>query len=185
MSSAISFGVFCRLAPSTSEIMRSRNVLPGSDVMRTTILSESTLVPPVTALRSPPLSRMTGADSPVIADSSTAAMPSMTSPSPGMISPASTTTTSPRRSSEADDDPDAAAGVDHVGNRVGLHRAQRVGLRLAPTLRHRLGEVGEQHREPQPRRDRPDEAPHRRAPPNVAQRRRSTSRRRCRSRPRT
>jgi len=34
-------------------------------------------VPPVTAERSPPLSRMTGADSPVIADSSTEAMPSM------------------------------------------------------------------------------------------------------------
>ena len=36
---------------------------------------------------------MTGADSPVIADSSTLAMPSMTSPSPGMVSPATTTTT--------------------------------------------------------------------------------------------
>ena len=55
--------------------------------MRTTMRSESTLVPPVTAERSPPLSRMTGADSPVIADSSTDAMPSMTSPSPGISSP--------------------------------------------------------------------------------------------------
>ena len=51
--------------------MRSRNVSPGFAVMRTTIVSESTRVPPVTALRSPPASRMTGADSPVIADSST------------------------------------------------------------------------------------------------------------------
>src|SRR6185312_1169216 len=50
---------------------------------------------PVTALRSPPDSRMTGADSPVMADSSTEATPSTTSPSPGMISPASTTTKSP------------------------------------------------------------------------------------------
>ena len=58
-------------------------------------------MPPVTALRSPPDSRMTGADSPVIADSSTEAMPSITVPSPGMTSPASTTTTSPRRSSAA------------------------------------------------------------------------------------
>ena len=33
---------------------------PGSTVMRTTMRSESTLVPPVTAERSPPLSRMTG-----------------------------------------------------------------------------------------------------------------------------
>jgi hypothetical protein len=97
MSSAISFGVFCLLAPSTSAIIRSRNVLPGSEVICTTMRSESTFVPPVTALRSPPLSRMTGADSPVIADSSTDAMPSITSPSPGIVSPAVTTTTSPLR----------------------------------------------------------------------------------------
>jgi len=45
--------------------------------------SESTLVPPVTAERSPPDSRMTGADSPVIADSSTEATPSVISPSEG------------------------------------------------------------------------------------------------------
>ena len=38
---------------------------------------------------------MTGADSPVIADSSTEAMPSMISPSEGMTSPASQTTRSP------------------------------------------------------------------------------------------
>ena len=73
--------------------MRSRKLSPGFEVICTLIWSESTLVPPVTALRSPPLSRMTGADSPVMADSSTAAMPSMTSPSPGMISPAETITT--------------------------------------------------------------------------------------------
>ena len=58
-------------------------------------------MPPVTAERSPPASRITGADSPVIADSSTEPTPSITSPSAGMISPASTTTTSPRRSSAA------------------------------------------------------------------------------------
>ena len=99
--SAISLGVFWRSAPSTSAIMRSRNVSPGFEVICTLIWSESTRVPPVTALRSPPLSRMTGADSPVIADSSTEAMPSMTSPSPGMVSPAETTTTSPLRRSLA------------------------------------------------------------------------------------
>jgi hypothetical protein len=92
MFSAISFGVFCRLAPSTRAIIRSMKVSPGLDVIRTTIRSDSTRVPPVTAERSPPDSRMTGADSPVIADSSTEATPSTTSPSPGMISPASTTT---------------------------------------------------------------------------------------------
>ena len=111
MSSAISFGVFWRSAPSTSAIMRSRKVSPGSEVMRTTIWSESTRVPPVTALRSPPLSRMTGADSPVIADSSTEAMPSMTSPSPGMTSPAATTTMSPLRSSAGRDLLDRAVGM--------------------------------------------------------------------------
>ena len=92
--SAISFGVFCRFAPSTSAIIRSRNVSPGRAVIRTTISSERTRVPPVTADRSPPASRMTGADSPVIADSSTDAMPLMISPSEGIISPAVTITTS-------------------------------------------------------------------------------------------
>ena len=91
MLSAISLGVFCREAPSTRAIMRSRNVSPGRAVMRTTIWSDSTRVPPVTAERSPPDSRITGADSPVMADSSTLAMPSMISPSPGIISPADTT----------------------------------------------------------------------------------------------
>ena len=95
MFSASSFGVFCRCAPSTRAIIRSMKVSPGLEVIFTTIRSDSTLVPPVTADRSPPDSRMTGADSPVIADSSTEATPSTTSPSPGMISPASTTTWSP------------------------------------------------------------------------------------------
>ena len=102
MLSAISFGVFCRSAPSTSAIMRSRNEEPGADVMRTTIQSEITVVPPVTAERSPPDSRITGADSPVTAASLTEAMPSMTSPSPGMMSPASTRTMSPGRRSSAE-----------------------------------------------------------------------------------
>ena len=34
MFSAISFGVFCRSAPSTSAIILSRNVSPGFEVMR-------------------------------------------------------------------------------------------------------------------------------------------------------
>ena len=93
--SAISFGVRCRMAPSTSAIIRSRNESPLDAVMRTTMRSESTSVPPVTPERSPPASRMTGADSPVIDDSSTEAMPSIISPSPGMTCPVSTTTRSP------------------------------------------------------------------------------------------
>src|SRR6266508_4060302 len=95
MLSAISFGVFCRSAPSTSAIIRSRKVSPGRAVIRTTISSDRTRVPPVTAQRSPPDSRMTGADSPVMADSSTLAMPSTTSPSLGITSPAVTTHSSP------------------------------------------------------------------------------------------
>ena len=98
MPSAISLGVFWRDAPSTSAIMRSMNVSPGLAVIFTTIRSLSTVVPPVTAHRSPPASRITGADSPVIADSSTVATPSTMSPSPGMTSPASTTTRSPSTS---------------------------------------------------------------------------------------
>src|ERR1035437_7981448 len=94
MSSAISFGVFWRSAPSTRRIIRSRKVCPCSDVIWTTMRSESTVVPPVTAERSPPASRMTGADSPVMAHSLTDAMPSTTVPSPGIISFTSTTTRS-------------------------------------------------------------------------------------------
>jgi hypothetical protein len=78
--------------------MRSRKVSPGLVVTRTISQSESTRVPPVTALRSPPLSRITGALSPVIALSSTDATPSSTSPSLGITSPASTNTRSPLRS---------------------------------------------------------------------------------------
>lgn len=102
MVSATSFGVFCRSAPSTSAIMRSRKEEPGAAVIRTTIQSERTVVPPVTPERSPPASRITGADSPVTAASFTEAMPSTISPSPGTRSPASTSTWSPTSSSRAD-----------------------------------------------------------------------------------
>ena len=101
IESASSFGVFWRSAPSTSAIMRSMKVEPGAAVILTLMASESTVVPPVTAERSPPASRMTGADSPVIADSLTEATPSRISPSPGMMSPASTSTTSFSRRSSA------------------------------------------------------------------------------------
>ena len=110
-------------------------------------------MPPVTAERSPPDSRITGADSPVIADSSTEPTPSITSPSAGIISPASTITTSPRWSSGAGTlRPSRSRGV---GRRA--RRAQRVRLRLAAALGDRLGEVREQHRQPEPDRDHADE----------------------------
>ena len=92
---AISFGVFCLDAPSTKAIILSRKDCPGSDVISILIQSDTTSVPPVTLAKSPPLSLVTGADSPVIADSSILAIPSIISPSPGMISPAFTSTISP------------------------------------------------------------------------------------------
>ncbi len=154
MFSAISFGVFCRSAPSTSAIMRSRNVSPGLAVMRTTIWSDSTRVPPVTAERSPPDSRITGADSPVMADSSTDGDALDDVAVAGITSPATTTHTSPTSSCArrhlARCVPSGRRTLAIV-SAAGL--AQRVGLRLAAPFGHRLGEVGEQHREPQQQRD--------------------------------
>ena len=72
MLSAISFGVFWRLgALDERDHAVEEASRPGCAVTRTTIWSERTRVPPVTAERSPPDSRITGADSPVMADSST------------------------------------------------------------------------------------------------------------------
>ena len=59
------------------------------------IQSETTVVPPVTEAKSPPFSFVTGADPPVIADSSMLAIPSVISPSLGINSPALTKTISP------------------------------------------------------------------------------------------
>ena len=120
--------------------------------MRTTISSDSTRVPPVTAERSPPDSRITGADSPVIADSSTVAMPSTTSPSLGITSPAVDDALVADVERGARDLLDRAVGAPAVGDGLGPRLAQRGGLRLAAAFGHRLGEVGEQHREPQERR---------------------------------
>ena len=147
--SAISFGVFWRCAPSTSAIMRSRKPWPFSVVTRMTMRSLRTRVPPVTALRSPPLSRMTGADSPVMADSSTLAMPSITSPSAGNDV-----------AGFADDqvallqvrggDFLFTAVAQAAGDGVLARFAQAVGLGLAAALGDGFGEVGEQDGEPEP-----------------------------------
>ena len=51
MLRAISLGVFWRPDPSTSAIMRSTKDWPGFEVILTTMRSESTFVPPVTAER--------------------------------------------------------------------------------------------------------------------------------------
>ncbi|CFM24386.1 Uncharacterised protein [Bordetella pertussis] len=98
MVSASSLGVFWRRALSTMAIMRSRKLSPGSAAMRTKIQSDRTRVPPVTEQKSLPAARITGADSPVMALLSTEAMPAITCPSPGTVSPASIRTTSSLRS---------------------------------------------------------------------------------------
>ena len=130
--------------------------------MWTTIQSEITVVPPVTAERSPPDSRMTGADSPVIAASLTEAMPSITSPSPGMMSPASTSTKSPARRSSAETALIALALLSDRESFLAFvsyaAAAQGIRLRLAAAFRHRFGEIGEQHGEPQPEDDLEGEA---------------------------
>ena len=151
MVSAISLGVFCRRAPSTNAIILSRKPEPLSAVTRMTMRSLSTRVPPVTALRSPPLSRITGADSPVIAASSTLAIPSTTSPSAGMMSLASHTMRSPF----------CSAGAGTFSSRPLRRRRAIVSLRA----RRRLAacalprpsatasaKIGKKHREPEPDR---------------------------------
>ena len=141
--------------------MRSMNVEPGAAVIRTLMRSDSTVVPPVTAERSPPASRMTGADSPVIADSLTEAKPSMISPSLGMMSPGFDQHDVADAQVERVDALINVAerlGVDEaLGAQVAARLAQEFRLRLAATLRDRLGEIGEQHREPQPESDLPGE----------------------------
>src|SRR5437899_3355177 len=150
MLRAISLGVFWRDAPSTNEIIRSRKLSPGFELTRTTMRSDSTRVPPVTDDRSPPDSRMTGAD--FAGDGRFV-----------------------DRGDALDDlavTGDQLAGVDDAAvaqleqaRRRLLHRAvgladeghglrpglaQRVGLGLAPAVGHRLGEVGEHHPDPHP-----------------------------------
>ena len=140
--------------------MRSRKVSPGFWVISMTMRSLRARVPPVTALRSPPASRMTGADSPVIADSSTLAMPSTIVPSLGITSPASQTTMSPLRRSGAGTGVLVAAdpALQLAGDRLGARPAQGLRLRLAAPFGDGLGEVREEHGEPQPERDLSDEA---------------------------
>ena len=96
--SEVSLGVGLRSAPSTMRIMRSTKPPPLAMLGRTTSQSERTVVPLVTLAKSPPDSRMTGADSPVTADSSTDATPATTSPSQGTTSPGRTRTRSFPRS---------------------------------------------------------------------------------------
>jgi hypothetical protein len=45
------------------------------------------------------------------------------------------------------------AVVPALGRRVGFRAPEKVRLRLAPALGNRLGEIGEEYREPKPQRD--------------------------------
>ncbi len=95
---------------------------------------------------------MTGADSPVMALSSTEAAPSMTSPSAGICSPAWTMTISPF-CREAEGTRVICSFSLSRGDLVGLHilsgGPQGVRLGLAPALGDGLGKVGEQTGQPQ------------------------------------
>ena len=160
MLSAISFGVFCRSAPSTSVIMRSMKVEPCAAVMRTRIQS---LTAPG-CRRSPPsgrrrLSRITGADSPVIAASLTEATPSID------FAVGGDDVAGLHQHDVADLEAGAgneAIGLVRAGQQLGLALGagllRRLRLGLAAALRDGLGEVGEQHREPQPQDDLEGEA---------------------------
>ena len=153
MLRAISFGVFCRLAPSTSAIMRSRNVSRARAVMRTTISigehpgaagdrrTVAAGLPDhrrrfagdrrlVDRWRCPRRSRRRRGSSP--------------RPTRRRCRRRAAATTAPPRSPRRRRDgwPSSPPGL-----------AQRRRLRLAAALGHGLGEVGEQHGEPQPRGD--------------------------------
>src|SRR5471032_3105119 len=148
MLSAISFGVFCRTAPSTSLIMRSIKVEPCAAVMRTRIQSDSTCA--------------TGHGRAIatgFADHGRGLACNR-----GLVD----------RSNPFDHlaiggnviagfdqhdiaDPKAGAGYkpiglvgtrEQLGLAFGTGLAERLGLGLAAAFRDRLGEIGEQHGEP-------------------------------------
>jgi len=102
---------------------------------------------------------MTGALSPVTALSSTEAIPSMISPSTGRMSLVSTRKMSPL-CKLAEVTSSYLAWRSWRGNFLAwVVCGSCAALRPGPcrALRHRLGEVGEQHGEPQPERHRADE----------------------------
>jgi hypothetical protein len=88
-----------------------------------------------------------------MADSSTEATPSTTSPSPGMNSPATTFTRSPARSFEPVISSSEPSLPDAFCHRFRAGLSQRVRLSLAASFGHRFGKIGKKHGEPQPKRD--------------------------------
>jgi hypothetical protein len=109
-------------------------------VIRTLIQSEITFVPPVTADRSPPDSRIIGALSRY----------ELSRANENNIVFAEL-----RRGHLFERNQlNARAGItdDSISDCFGLCFAQRVGLSLPPAFCHRFGEVRKQHREPKPER---------------------------------
>ena len=180
MSSAISFGVFWRFAPSTIAIMRSRKVSPG--------LARDAHDEPVGEH-----ARAAGDRAAVAAaladDRRALAGDRALVDRRDALDDLAVAGDRPRRPRRARRRPCAAASTaTRLSARVALRRrrascamtslarlAQRVGLRLAAAFGHRLGEVREQHREPQPERDREDEAGRRLALADRAPGRRAAS----------
>ena len=110
---------------------------------------------------------MTGADSPVIADSSTEAMPSMISPSEGMRSPASQTTRSPHGRSAAGTSSSRAVGSSRrasVSERIrrsvsacALPRPSAIASAKLAKITVRKSQIGDRPGEDAGVRDRLDE----------------------------
>ena len=141
---------------STSATTVSKKPAPGAAVTLMTSQSEITSVPPTTAERSSLLSRMTGANSPVIGNSSTEATPATTVPSVGMVSFASTRTKSPRHQQVARHQ-FVATAIAHTGSgktfRYGLLPGCAQGIQpcRAASSAESLPEHGQEYQRPQPR----------------------------------
>src|SRR3954470_12036871 len=154
MLSAISFGVFWRSAPSTKRIMRSRKVEPGAAVILTRIQSDRTWVPPVTAERSPPDSRMTGrltGDRGLVDGGHALDHLAIGGDDVAGLDQHDVTRPEARAGNNPVRPPARAWEPLRLG--LGPGSAQGVGLGFAAPLGDRLGEVREQHRKPEPQGD--------------------------------
>ena len=155
MLSAISFGVFWRSAPSTKAIMRSRKVEPCAAVMRTLSQSETTSVPPVTADRSPPDSRMTGADfagDRRLVDGGHA-FDHLAVGGDDVAGLHQNHLTWAKLFGRRGHDKPSPLIDDELGLGLLAGLAQARGLRLAAPFGHGFGKIGEQDGEPQPNDD--------------------------------
>ena len=154
MARAISLGVFCRTAPSTSAIMRSRKVWPGfggdpdPQPVAHDLGAAGHRGADVRARLLEDRSRLAGdgglVDVGDAGDYLAVARDQLA---------LATSTMSPLRSSAGRWSAPRWPPSQRAGRRLLLRRAQGGGLGLAAGLRHGFGEVGEQDGEPQPERD--------------------------------